>query len=114
MPNMKFKKIYFIIFAIIVVAIMLVIKNINYIPTVVKTIPTNDANGILETSQIEIFFKNDLDENHKKDISINIEPSVNFDYTWNLNVLKVIPKSKMDNSKKYEIRISYKIEIFII
>lgn len=83
-------------------------KKDRYVPTLISTIPKDKSENVLEKTQIEILFDSKLQEKNKSNISIILNPSFDYDLTWNLTSLKLIPKSSLDNAKAYEIKIKYK------
>ncbi|EKE06433.1 MAG: hypothetical protein ACD_19C00014G0047 [uncultured bacterium] len=111
MFNFKNKKIivFITIASILILFIVFALVNKkNVLPSVINTIPQDKSEEILETSQIEIFFKDDLTEEDKSNIHVILNPSFELDSTWNLNVFKIIPKNNLENPQNYNVTINYK------
>ena len=93
----------FILLAVLAVSIFLIARS-GKVPLVLSTDPANNTQEIIENSQINILFNEDIKENAKNNISVEINPQIEIDSTWLTNNYKVIPKKQFENNKKYYIQ----------
>ncbi len=77
-------------------------------PTIISTSPTNNEEEVLENKQIEIFFNLDISENQKSKITIFPTPDFIYDLNWANSTYQILPKSNLENNKKYLVKINYK------
>jgi len=99
-----------VLFAVILAVYLYSNKGIR--PTVTDTTPADGSTGVLENSQISIEFNTNTQEEAKKNVSVLINPSVQFDSTWLSNSYKIIPKNNLQNNTKYTVSVLFKEKNF--
>lgn len=105
---------YLFVLGVVFALILILIINREPSIAVIKTDPASGAKEVLETTQIDITFNQDVNSKSINNISIKTKPQIEFNSTRLVNTYKIVPKAPLQNNTKYEIEVLYRNKIIYI